>query len=393
MTATANDPAERRAAERAAGGSGVFIDADIEALAASGAIAASLPPGPGQVQPASVDLRLAPVAYRVRSSFLPLEGRSVRDMLDRYAMHTIDMTRGAVLERQCFYVVPLLESLALPRGLGGTTNPKSSTGRLDVFTRVICDGATGFDLVPQGYRGPLYAEISPKTFSIFVHEGSRLTQLRLRRGAAALSERAMREVQAATPLVHGPDAAGVESSGAGGRAPDAAATIKDNTIAVSVDLRGADSGGLIGYRARRHSAVIDLDRIGHYDAQAFWEPIHAEEGGGLILDPGEFYILASKERVSVPPSLCAEMVAYDVLNGEFRVHYAGFFDPGFGWPDGTRAVLEVRSHEVPFLLEHGQIVGRLAYERLTGAPNRIYGQDIGSSYAHQGLALSKHFRK
>jgi dCTP deaminase len=288
------------------------------------------------------------------------------------------MTKGAVLERQCFYVVPLLESLALPRGLGGTTNPKSSTGRLDVFTRVICDGATGFDLVPQGYHGPLYAEISPKTFSIFVHEGSRLTQLRLRRGAAALSERAMRETQAATPLVHG---------------PDAAATIKDNTIAVSVDLRGADSGGLIGYRARRHSAVIDLDRIGHYDAQAFWEPIHAEKGGGLILDPGEFYILASKECVSVPPGLCAEMVAYDVLNGEFRVHYAGFFDPGFGWPDGTRAVLEVRSHEVPFLLEHGQIVGRLAYERLTGASKRIYGQDIGSSYAHQGLALSKHFRK
>jgi dCTP deaminase len=378
MTATANDPAERRAAERATGGSGVFIDADIEALAAAGGIAASLPPEPGQVQPASVDLRLGPIAYRVRSSFLPLEGRSVRDMLDRYAMHTIDMTKGAVLERQCFYVVPLLESLALPRGLGGTTNPKSSTGRLDVFTRVICDGATGFDLVPQGYHGPLYAEISPKTFSIFVHEGSRLTQLRLRRGAAALSERAMRETQAATPLVHG---------------PDAAATIKDNTIAVSVDLRGADSGGLIGYRARRHSAVIDLDRIGHYDAQAFWEPIHAEKGGGLILDPGEFYILASKERVSVPPGLCAEMVAYDVLNGEFRVHYAGFFDPGFGWPDGTRAVLEVRSHEVPFLLEHGQIVGRLAYERLTGASKRIYGQDIGSSYAHQGLALSKHFRK
>jgi dCTP deaminase len=288
------------------------------------------------------------------------------------------MTKGAVLERQCFYVVPLLESLALPRGLGGTTNPKSSTGRLDVFTRVICDGASGFDLVPQGYRGPLYAEISPKTFSIFVHEGSRLTQLRLRRGAAALSEKAMRETQAATPLVHG---------------PDAAATIKDNTIAVSVDLEGADSGGLIGYRARRHSAVIDLDKIGHYDAQAFWEPIHAEDGGGLILDPGEFYILASKERVSVPPSLCAEMVAYDVLNGEFRVHYAGFFDPGFGWPDGTRAVLEVRSHEVPFLLEHGQIVGRLAYERLTATPERIYGHDIGSSYAHQGLTLSKHFRR
>ncbi|MGE0650732.1 MAG: 2'-deoxycytidine 5'-triphosphate deaminase [Alphaproteobacteria bacterium] len=382
MTATTTDPAgapaERRGAERPAGGSGVFIGADIEALVASGAIATGLPLETGQIQPASVDLRLGPVAYRVRSSFLPLEGRRVADMLDRHAMHAIDLSKGAVLERQCFYVVSLLESLALPRSLGGTTNPKSSTGRLDVFTRVICDGASGFDLVPPGYRGPLYAEISPKTFSIFVHEGSRLTQLRLRRGAVALSEKAMRETQAATPLVHG---------------SDSAATIKDNTIAVSVDLEGADSGGLIGYRARRHSGVIDLDKIGHYDARAFWESIHAEDGGGLILDPGEFYILASKERVSVPPTLCAEMVAYDVLNGEFRVHYAGFFDPGFGWPGGTRAVLEVRSHEVPFLLEHGQIVGRLAYERLTAVPERIYGQDIGSSYAHQGLTLSKHFRR
>jgi dCTP deaminase len=376
MTDTISQQNETRTTDR--GGSGVLIASDIEALAATGAIAPARPLEAGQIQPASIDLRLGPVAYRVRSSFLPMEGRSVRDKLDQHVMHAIDLTKGAVLERQCFYVVPLIENLALPRSLSGTTNPKSSTGRLDVFTRVIADGAGAFDMVPAGYRGPLYAEISPKTFSIFVHEGSRLTQMRLRRGAVALSEKATRETHAATALVHS-DAA--------------AATIKDNTIAVSVDLEGKDSKGLIGYRARRHTGVIDLDRIGHYDAGAFWEPIHAEADGGLILDPGEFYILASKERVSVPPDLCAEMVAYDVLNGEFRVHYAGFFDPGFGWPDGTRAVLEVRSHEVPFLLEDGQIVGRLAYERLTGAPARIYGQGIGSSYAHQGLTLSKHFRR
>lgn len=363
---------------RAPATTGVMTATDIEALADARAIAPARPIEDGQVQPASIDLRLGPVAYRVRSSFLPLEGCSVRDKLDRYAMHEIDLTRGAVLERQCFYVVPLLESLALPKAIGGTTNPKSSTGRLDVFTRVITDGATGFDIVPAGYAGPLYAEISPKTFSIFVHEGSRLTQMRLRRGAVALSEKAMRETQAATPLVH---------------AADAAATINDNTIAVSVELAGDGETGLIGYRARRHSGVIDLDRIGHYDPAHFWEPIHAEEDGGLILDPDEFYILASKERVSVPPNLCAEMVAYDVLNGEFRVHYAGFFDPGFGWPGGTRAVLEVRSHEVPFLLEDGQIVGRLAYERLTRAPEQIYGAGIGSSYGSQGLTLSKHFRR
>lgn len=382
MTETASHPTgdqtEPRAADRAPGGTGVLIDTDIEGLAAAGAITSTRTLEAGQIQPASIDLRLGPIAYRVRSSFLPIEGRSVAEKLERHAMHAIDLSKGAVLERHCFYVVPLLESLALPRALSGTTNPKSSTGRLDVFTRVIADGAGAFDLVPAGYRGPLYAEISPKTFSIYVHEGSRLTQLRLRRGAVALSEKATRETHAATPLVH---------------CDDAAATIKDNTIAASVDLLGEDSNGLIGYRARRHTGVIDLDRIGHYEAGAFWEPIHAEDDGGLILDPDEFYILASKERVSVPPNLCAEMVAYDVLNGEFRVHYAGFFDPGFGWPGGTRAVLEVRSHEVPFLLEHGQIVGRLAYERLTGAPARIYGQSIGSSYAHQGLTLSKHFRR
>ncbi len=378
VPSTASDARQPRPAERGGSTSGVLVAGDLEALVAAGAIRAEAAPEAGQIQPASIDLRLGPVAWRVRSSFLPLEGRSVRERIERHGMHAIDLATGAVLERQCFYVVPLLESLALPKGLAGTTNPKSSTGRLDVFTRVITDGATGFDLVPPGYRGPLYAEISPKTFSVFVHQGSRLSQLRLRRGAPALAEKAMREIQSATPLVHG---------------EAAASTIKDNTIAVSVDLEGRDSDGLIGYRARRHSGVIDLDRIGHYAAPDFWEPIRAGRDGGLILDPGEFYILASKERVSVPPDLCAEMVAYDVLNGEFRVHYAGFFDPGFGWPGGTRAVLEVRSHEVPFLLEHGQIVGRLAYERLTGTPAQVYGSGIGSSYADQGLTLSKHFRR
>ncbi|HEX9808139.1 MAG TPA: 2'-deoxycytidine 5'-triphosphate deaminase [Alphaproteobacteria bacterium] len=379
MTETASPPASAAGAARAPerGGTGVLTSADLREMIAAGHVAAGAAIEDGQVQPASLDLRLGPVAYRVRSSFLPLEGASVRDKLERHGMHVVDLARGAVLERQCFYVVPLKERLALPKGLSGTANPKSSTGRLDVFTRVITDGATGFDRVPAGYAGPLYAEISPKTFSISVHEGSRLNQLRLRRGAPALSEKAMRETQAETPLVH---------------SAEAQATIQDNTIAVSVDLRGAGADGLIGYRARRHTGVIDLDRVGHYDPAAFWEPLHAEAGGGLILDPGEFYILGSKERVSVPPGLCAEMVAYDVLNGEFRVHYAGFFDPGFGWPGGTRAVLEVRSHEVPFLLEDGQIVGRLAYERLTREPERLYGTAIGSSYGAQGLTLSKHFR-
>jgi len=299
-------------------------------------------------------------------------------------MHAVDLTRGAVLERGCVYIVPLLERLALPERLSAIANPKSSTGRLDVFTRLITDGASEFDRVEAGYYGPLYAEIAPRTFSILARTGGRLNQLRLRRGEHRLTDAELTRLHERSPLVHAP--AGMENIAGG--------------IALTVDLQGpVDSGGLIGYKARPHSPLIDIDQIGHYDPADFWEPIHAGTGSysGLVLNPDDFYILASREAVSVPPDYAAEMVAYDTLVGEFRVHYAGFFDPGFGWAAaggaGTRAVLEVRSHDVPFLLEHGQTVGRLAYERLTATPDRIYGQDIGSNYQKQTLALAKQFRR
>jgi len=274
--------------------------------------------------------------------------------------------------------VPLLESLALPADTAAATNPKSSTGRLDVFTRVITDRARGFDRIEAGYHGPLYAEISPKTFPVLVREGSRLSQLRLRRGHAELSADELAALHARERLVDAEDAD------------------FEGGISVSVDLAGSGANALIGYRAKRHTGVIDVERRAGYDYTDFWEPMHARRDGTLILDPDEFYILASKEAVQVPPDYAAEMVPFDPLVGEFRVHYAGFFDPGFGYAGaggkGSRAVLEVRSREVPFILEHGQIVGRLVYERMLARPDTLYGQGIGSNYQAQGLKLSKHFK-
>ncbi len=335
-----------------------------------------------QIQPSSIDLRLGDVAWRVRASFLPGPRSTVEGKLRDLGMHQIDLTNGAVLERGCVYIVPLLESVRFTGELAGVANPKSSTGRLDIFTRVIADYATEFDRVPKGYRGRLYAEVSPRTFSVVVRRGSRLAQLRLRRGTPVFGEDTLERLQQQYRLV---DTIEGERS------------IRKDSIAFTLDLEGAGPGSLVGYRAKQHTDVIDVDRKGALDPELFWEPIHARPDTGLILNPDDFYILATRERVKVPPEHAAEMVAYDTLIGEFRVHYAGFFDPGFGWSAnddaGSRAVLEVRSHEVPFLLEHGQIVGRLRYERLTEVPDKLYGADLGSHYQGQALALSKHFRK
>ena len=335
---------------------------------------------PDQIQPASLDLRLGDTAYRVRASFLPRH-TTVAERIEQLKLHEIALGDGAVLETGCVYIVPLIESLALPPDIAAAANPKSSTGRLDVFTRVITDRARGFDRIEAGYHGPLYAEISPKTFPVLVREGSRLSQLRLRRGHAVLGATSSRRCMRAS----------------GWSIPSDADF--EGGISVSVDLsafRAGDTATLIGYRAKRHTGVIDVERRAGYDVAEFWEPMHARPDGTLILDPDEFYILASKEAVQVPPDYAAEMVPFDPLVGEFRVHYAGFFDPGFGYAgaggQGSRAVLEVRSREVPFILEHGQIVGRLVYEKMLARPDTLYGQGIGSNYQAQGLKLSKHFR-
>jgi dCTP deaminase len=349
----------------------------IAALAEQGQLRAAQPFAPGQIQPASLDLRLGAVAYRVRASFLPGPGTAVVRRIAELKLHEFPLGGGAVLETGCVYIVPLIESLALAPDIAAATNPKSSTGRLDVFTRVIADETRGFDRVAPGYHGPLYAEISPKTFPVLVREGSRLSQLRLRHGDAILNAEALRALHARERLV------------------DRAEAVMGEAVAVSVDLSGA-GGGIVGYRAKRHTAVIDVERRAAYDIADFWEPIAARPDQSLILDPDEFYILASTEAVQVPPDYAAEMVPFDPLVGEFRVHYAGFFDPGFGYAGaggrGARAVLEVRSREVPFILEHGQIVGRLVYEKMLARPDQLYGTDIGSNYQAQGLKLSKHFR-
>ncbi len=373
----AKKPRKQRArvGERAA--SGIVPAQAIRALISSGRIKLAEPLLAGQLQPASLDLRLGPVAYRVRASFLPGPGSTIEDKMQSIKLHAIDLRDGAVLETGCVYIVPLLESLKLVSGLSAAANPKSSTGRLDVFTRVIADGVSAFDQIPEGYQGPLYAEICPQTFPILVRKGSRLSQIRFRHGEIENGDRALVELQKREKLVsseHADIAAG---------------------IALSVDLNGGPSG-LVGFRAKRHTGLVDVDAVGACAVADYWEPIHVGPENRLILDPDQFYILASKEAVHVPPTHAAEMVPFNPLVGEFRVHYAGFFDPGFGHAaaggTGSKAVLEVRSHKVPFILEDGQIVGRLVYERMMEIPEMLYGRDMGSNYQAQGLKLSKHFR-
>lgn len=362
--------------------SGILNDEAIETLIEEGVIRATEPWLPNQIQPASLDVRLGHVAYRVRASFLPGQGRTVATCLQDLTLHTIALDKGAVLETGCVYIVPLQESCTLPANLLASANPKSSTGRLDVFTRVITDGSRAFDTIPAGYDGPLYLEISPRTFPVLVRPGTRLSQVRFRHADARLSDEATQELHRLYNLTPGSE------------------PLIDGGLQVSVDLSkglssGLTTGSVIGYRARRHTGVIDVEKIGAYDQNDFFEPLPMPSSGRLILDPGQFYILASREKVHIPPHVAAEMVAIDPLMGEFRVHYAGFFDPGFGHlPEGShgaRAVLEVRSHDVPFVLEHGQPVARLQFEALAATPRTLYGAS-GSNYQAQGLKLAKHFR-
>lgn len=358
---------------------GLLARQRIKALVHTGAIAAGAPIEESQLQPASLDLRLGPEAFRVRASFLPGRGTSVAERLKTLNPERVSLAGdGAVLEKGIVYIAPLMERLALPAGLSGAANPKSSTGRLDIFTRLIVDGSEAFDAAPEGYAGPLWAEISPRSFSVRVREGSRLNQLRLREGAEPrlLDVAALALRHAASPLT------------------DRTLTLRDGLI-VHVGLKGAP-GEIVGYRAIKMSDVIDVDRVAGYAAADFWEPILARPDRRLILDPDEFYILASREKMQIPADLAAEMAPIDPAIGEFRVHYAGFFDPGFGQGlDGrpaARAVLEVRSRDVPFLLEDGQPVGRLVFEELADPADVLYGAGESSNYQHQGLKLSKHFR-
>ncbi len=310
---------------------------------------------PGQIQPASLDLCLGSVAYRLRASFLPGIGRTVAECLDTHlVMHKIDLADGAVLETGCVYLVPLKEALELPADLSARTNPKSSTGRLDVFTRVITDGAAQFETIESGYTGPLYVEIAPRTFSVLARPGDKLVQIRFRKGRETI--------------------------------------LRSQTV--SIDLEGTGADGVIGWRARRHSGLVDIAGVGAHNARDYWQALRAPDGR-LILDPEEFYILASKESVTIPETEAAEMAPIAPEIGEFRAHYAGFFDPGFGLRQaggaGSRAVLEVRGRDVPFMLRHGQPVAKLDFEAMNAVPDNLYGTN-GSHYQAQGLRLSKHFK-
>jgi dCTP deaminase len=349
----------------------------------TGNIRAAEPITPEQIQPASLDLRLGPVAYRVRASFLPGPGGTVLRMTEDLKTHELDLSAPAVLEKGCVYIVPLLEEWHMPAGIGGKANPKSTTGRLDIFTRLITDYGTEFERVPAGYKGGLYLEIVPRTFSILVRKGTRLNQIRFVRGTPPPSDKLLAELHEQRALLYVGDQIVGEPAIANG-------------LWISVNLQGDDRSEIVGYKAKAHAPLIDLDRADHYDPLEFWEPITSPRGARLILNPEDFYLLASKERVRVPPDFAAEMVSYDPSVGEYRIHYAGFFDPGFGYGAddvrGTHAVLEVRSHEVPFVLEDGQRVGRLVFERVLGRPDKVYGPEIGSSYQFQGLALSKQFK-
>ena len=336
-----------------------------------------------QVQPASLDLRLGSAAYRVRASFLPGPELSVEEKLGKLDAYEIDLKNGAVLERGCVYLVRLQERLDLRTQIRGFANPKSSTGRLDILTRLIVDRGAAFDAVPAGYSGPLYVEVAPRAFSVRVRQGSRLNQIRFRRGTPVVPPTELERLLDQGELVHG-------------EAREGKLLAADRKLGVTIDLKGDGLGGPVGYRAKKHADWIDLERVRHYDPLDFWEPIFSRPGNAtLILDPNDFYILATCESVKIPPDYAAEMIAYDTSVGEYRVHYAGFFDPGFGGGPGAagaRAVLEVRSHEVPFMLEHGQTVGWLRYERMAARPDRLYGQALGSNYQNQGLALAKQFK-
>lgn len=362
---------------------GVLPDQKIKELIQMGRLEATEAISDDQIQPASCDLRLGNVAYRVRASFLPGRHASVADKIESLKMHTIDLSKPAVLERGCVYIIPLMESLRLPAEISGRANPKSTTGRLDIFTRLLTDHGTEFERISAGYKGKLYVEVVPRTFSVLVRSGTKLNQLRFIRGIdLPPSDSKLDKLDKAESLVYLSDDQPQDAIIAEG-------------LRISIDLSGSAGGEIIGYRAKQHAPLIDLTLINHYDPLDFWEPITRPKSKSLVLNPDDFYILLSKEKLRIPPDYAAELVAYDPSVGEFRIHYAGFFDPGFGYGNnnikGTHAVLEVRSHEVPFLLEDGQIIGRLIYEQLLGRPEKIYGTKIGSSYQSQGLSLSKQF--
>jgi dCTP deaminase len=364
---------------------GVFACQQLEQAIATGVIDAGRFTIPAEnVQPASLDLRLGEVAYRIRCSFLP--GRqAVERRLKDYVIDELDLRKdGVVLETKRPYLIPLKERLTLPGGVRGKANPKSSTGRIDVFTRVITDHSFRFDEIADSYEGPLFLEVVPLSFPVRVREDLALNQLRLSVGRAELDDDDVRAFHRGQPLLLND-----------GKPVSAAKLALSDGLFLGLDLRG-DATGRVGYRARDNAPLLDVTKHAPVDPEPYWEPVKHEDGDRVVLTPQRFYLLMSNEAVSIPPTLASEMTAYDPTSGELRTHYAGFFDPGFGYDAGadlvgSRAALEVRAHDVPFMIEHGQRVCKLTFEHMLEVPSRLYGQGIGSSYQHQDETLSKHF--
>ena len=339
---------------------------------------------PSSLQPASIDLRLGEHAWALRCSFLPDSDSTVEEKIEDLAFERIDLRDGATLERDRPYLVPLIEELRLPQEIRAKANPKSSTGRLDVFTRVLTDRNHRFDEIAAGYGGRLYLEVVPRTFAIRVKTGLALNQVRLICGDGRLSDQQLVALHRETPLLY------VDTV----PLPESSLSLGDGLF-LSLDASG-DSERIVGYRAKKNSLPIDLTQVGTLDWREFWEPVHPERGGRIVLEPEVFYLLLSAEGVSIPPCYAAEMLAYDPTAGELRTHYAGFFDPGFGYSrasdsHGSRAALEVRARDVSFMVEHGQPVSKLAFERMAQEPDVLYGEDVGSNYQGQQTMLSKHF--
>jgi len=365
--------------------SGILPSQEIQQLIMNGKIRARAEISGDQIQPASIDLRLGDKAHRISASFLPTGESLIEPKIRQLQIEEIDLSRPALLEPNNVYIARVMEYLDLPPDMGGKANPKSTTGRLDIFTRLLTEGQATFEVVKKGYAGDLYVEIFPRTFPIIVRSGTKLNQLRFFRGAPESDDEQLRKLAQKRPLVY-----------QNGGAPDR--PVIRQGLRLSIDL-GGDAGRVVAYKAKKTNAPIDLTKIAAYDAAEFWEFYRASDlCGRLVLRPGEFYLLASKEKVGVPSDHAAEMESYDPSIGEFTVHYAGFFDPGFGYGasgeiKGTNAVLEVRAHEVPVLLEDGREVGRLMYYGMANRPEKVYGVNIGSSYQQQGLSLSKQFKR
>jgi dCTP deaminase len=374
---------ELTTAKQLAHTTGTLPSQTIQELIRIGRISAPSEIAEDQIQPASIDLRLGPMAYRVRASFLPGQHSTVEKKIAELQIEKMDLTKPTVFDKGSVFIVPLLEEVSLPADTLAKANPKSTTGRLDIFTRLISDYGAEFDWVRKGYTGKLYAEVVSRTFTVTVCVGTKLNQLRFIRGNPPYTDNMLMELDEKETLVFEDEDNPVQAN-------------IDRGLRISVDLRGNGDTEIVAHKAKKHAPAIDLSKKNFYEESEFWEPIHAT-AGGIVLDPGDFYLLASREKVRVPPTLAAELVPYDPSIGELRVHYAGFFDPGFGYGlsdiPGTKAVLEVRAHEVPVLIEDRQIIGRLLYSRMMGRPDKVYGISIGSSYQKQGAMLSKQFKR